>query len=157
MFPRHPRLFPPVHLRLPQRGRTARQAGSAGATHQLLWEGRGKIKSRGRSRCTGRSRAVAFLLLPPLSFCCVGAEQKSDEGGHGPPPHREPSHPQPACRSCSWVCGRLTAGYQVVVVVVVEGLQGSVAARRRRWGGGRRRRRGCGELVGFLCLTDTYY
>lgn len=41
---------------------------------------------------------------------------------------------------------------------VEESCKASVAARRRRGGGGRKGGgAGFGELLGFLCLTDTFY
>lgn len=106
----------PVHHLPLEGGWTVRQAEGAGAAHKLHWKTRGKIKSRRRSRCIGRSRAVGFSPLPPVSFVVSAlikiwwTRPRTTTAAATATTSLQASHPLPVCRSRSWMCSRLTTG-----------------------------------------------
>lgn len=122
--------FPPICAldSLHQKGWIERKAEErAGAAHKLLWRRREKIKSRRRSRCTGRSRARAFsrCLLPLVA----STRMKTGRAWAGSAAvaiattSLWASHPHPVSWSWSWM---LDAG---CVQQANRGLKGGGAAR----------------------------
>lgn len=111
---------PPVHHLPLEGGWTVRRAEGAGAAHKLHWKTRGKIKSRRRSRCIGRSRAVGFSPLPPVSFVVsalikiwwtrIRTTTTAAAAAAATTTSLQASHPLPVCRSRRWMCSRLTTG-----------------------------------------------